>query len=97
MTFEANQTNLDFLEEFQPISDKESESQKQKRLELNPRLLKQMGLSLDQYLFDFVGGMLYSFRNEVKRRILLEELAVEQPAPKTIQEIIDDEKQLKWM
>ena len=26
MTFEANQTNLDFLEEFQPISDKESES-----------------------------------------------------------------------
>ena len=56
-----------------------------------------MGLSLDQYLFDFVGGMLYSFRNEVKRRILLEELAVEQPAPKTIQEIIDDEKQMKLM
>lgn len=40
MTFEANQNNLDFLEEFQPVSDKESESQKQKRLELNPRLLQ---------------------------------------------------------
>ena len=47
MTFEANQTNLDFLEEFQPISDKESETQKQKRLELNPRFLKQMSQGLD--------------------------------------------------
>jgi len=56
-----------------------------------------MGLSLDQYLFDFVGGMLFSYRNEVKRRILLEELTVVQPAPKTIQEIIDEEKQMKWM
>lgn len=56
-----------------------------------------MGLGLNQYLFDFVGGMLFSMRNEVKRRILLEELTVEQPAPKTIQEIIDEEKQMKWM
>ena len=47
MTFDANQNNLDFLEEFQPISDKESESQKQRRLEVNPRHLQQMGLALD--------------------------------------------------
>ena len=28
---------------------------------------------------------------------MLEELTVDQPAPKTIQEIIDEEKQMKWM
>lgn len=36
-------------------------------------------------------------RNEVKRKILLEELWIEQPPPKSIQEIIDGEKEMKWM